>query len=160
MNGKFEYKIIYSPEKSIQYIQSKYSYLISYGFDFTNIKIRKDGSGWYIEVNSEKCIMRFIVDRGELSITFASASRMDRNWFGMNVLIFYITNRKVKETSIKPELIGKDTQFDNLSEILFQYIDKIFILMTSKDINIDEIKKYAKEYIFLALESNNINLKS
>lgn len=114
-------------KNTINSLIKRYFYFILDEYQITEIELYEFGMFWVI-LNG-KCQIKIGRDReGEIYMDFTeigTPSKEWKKWSALDVLIYYLTNRKVQIFKEKIDISNTEFQMERLSRILKEYLSKI-----------------------------------
>lgn len=121
----------------LQQINRYFSYLFDdYGFTVSEVQDYASFGNWMVLLTSDKCRIRFIEDRGQVTISLGPVSNAPNlnidAWFDLQVVTAYLNQNKFRWDYA----IGDtELQFVRLATTLHPYLDRIIELFTTKSID-------------------------
>jgi len=107
-------------------IRKHFKFLFELGFRFHSAKYQKEHMGyWEVILQSKDLFVQVYNDRGEIMLSIGHAQSKDDVWYGLSVLVYFITKGEHFIGSYDGDLIDKDKQLQRLSNILSKYLDDI-----------------------------------
>ncbi len=129
-------------EKVIDELKENLGFLFEEGFVIISSMYDESSFGnWIVVLQSERCLIKLINDRNQISVLFAPAhdAETDISHIEFADLEFFIAHIEGRDFLPRISDIQKmDTQYQILSEKLRQYFDQVIAMVNSE--NYSEIK--------------------
>jgi hypothetical protein len=145
----------------LHYIEKYFGFLYNHGFQIVNQQFDNQSFGnWIVIFQSEKCILRFIQDRGDINIEVGPPSSsielvVRQNFTDLDQLVDYI---KKKDISIFSSNTSKDIdlQLKRLSTLLSSEYSEVIEFINND--NFLEEKEKIRQLFFNKLKSKYPNI--
>ena len=120
----------------INEINAHFGYLFHDGIQIHKVFDRLAFGNWIVVLNSEKCVIRIIQDRRQISLeaapSWASVDIKDSEHFtDLNLLVAYLENKE-KFSSVD-KVSSSEDQFKNLGLLLKSHYEEIISFLTSDE---------------------------
>lgn len=113
-------------QKIKKQIQQHFRFLFESGFRFSSARMQKEHMGyWEVVLQSDDLLLQIYNDRGEIMLSISPAKSNTDAWYGLGMLIYFITEGERFIGYYNGDLLNKDLQLERLSSILKEYMNEI-----------------------------------